>query len=54
MQNDEKIVNFQYWCEMCEHFEKPEEDLPCRDCLDEPVNVNSTKPILWEMKEELK
>ena len=49
--NGEKFVNFHYWCEKCKHFEKDEKDLPCRECLDEPVNQNSTKPVRWEEKE---
>lgn len=52
MQYDEKIVDFEKWCKLCKHLEKPEEDLPCRDCMDIPVNFNSTKPIKWEAKEK--
>lgn len=52
MEYDEKIIDFEKWCKLCKHQDEPEESLPCRDCLDVPVNVNSTKPVKWEAKEK--
>lgn len=49
--NGEKFVDFEAWCPKCKHEKTSEIDLPCRECLDEPVNQNSTKPVRWEEKE---
>ena len=49
MQDDAyKEVNFYEYCRTCEHFEKDAEEDPCCDCLAEPVNLNSHKPVNWE------
>lgn len=50
MENREKIVAFDIWCQKCKHREKKEEQEPCCDCLDEPVNIYSHRPVYWEEK----
>ena len=52
--NHEKIVKFDWWCIRCKHFEKDESEDPCYDCLADPTNFESTKPIKFEEKEGLK
>lgn len=47
-----KIVNYEKWCPLCLYFEKPESEDPCHDCLQEPVNTDSTKPVRWKEKSE--
>lgn len=42
-----KIVNFE-WCNKCKHKDKKEIEDPCYECLDEPANVNSRKPVYFE------
>ena len=44
----EKIVRFDIWCPKCKHRNKAENEAPCYDCLEEPVNIDSQKPIHWE------
>jgi hypothetical protein len=45
-----KEVYFDQYCKSCKHFDKMEEENPCNECLEEPVNVDSHKPIKWEEK----
>lgn len=51
MENKEKEVYFHEYCKLCKHFKKTEEEEPCCDCLEEPVNTNSHKPVYFEEKE---
>lgn len=44
IENHEHIVNFAY-CKFCEHKNNPEKDEPCADCLENPVNVESHRPV---------
>ena len=45
----DKIVDFE-WCRECENCDKlPSED-PCHECLNNPSNVHSTKPINFKQK----
>lgn len=46
--NTYKEVYFDEYCKTCEHFEKEAEEDPCYDCLSEPTNLNSHKPVKWE------
>lgn len=41
----QKIVEFVEYCHKCKHAETPENESPCWECLDEPVNEDSHKPI---------
>lgn len=43
-------VDFHQYCERCMHFDKEEWEDPCWECLENPVNVNSQKPIRYEEK----
>ena len=49
MEYEVKFVNFE-WCKSCKHKDKAEDEEPCRDCLDEPTNLHSEKPVKWEEK----
>ena len=49
----DKIVDFSY-CRQCEHQALlPSED-PCHDCLNNPSNTHSRRPIHYKKKEEKK
>lgn len=49
--NDElKIVHFDEYCKTCKHEKVDESEDPCHDCLDQPANSNSHKPVRWEEK----
>lgn len=51
MENIYKEVDFKTYCETCEHKDLEEKFDPCNDCLAEPMNVNSDKPIYWKEAE---
>lgn len=48
--NREKEVYFHQYCKTCKDKNTSEEDAPCRDCLAQPVNTDSHKPV--EYKED--
>ena len=48
MDNDYKEVYFHEWCVKCKHSNAEEDEDPCYDCLDEPVNLHSHKPLYFE------
>ena len=45
-----KEVECWKYCEKCKHYEVEDVKDPCNDCLDEPVNLHSTKPVYFEEK----
>ena len=48
----DREVRFDIWCQTCKNQKTPEEDDPCRECLNYPANQYSEKPINWEEKEK--
>lgn len=50
MEYEYKEVEFRKYCEKCKHYEVEDVKDPCNDCLDEPVNLHSTKPVYFEEK----
>lgn len=50
MEGDFKIVRFDEYCKKCKHKDKKEDETPCDECLDNPVNVDSHKPVKFEEK----
>lgn len=45
MENEQKIVDFDLWCNRCKHRKLDGGQDPCNECLNNPVNINSHKPI---------
>ena len=45
-----KEVRFDKYCESCKYKELKDILDPCNDCLDEPVNIDSEKPVYYEAK----
>lgn len=43
-------VDFNRYCKTCAHKDVKEKDDPCFDCLQEPMNQNSHKPVRYEEK----
>lgn len=50
MENSYKEVYFDQYCKTCEYSKTSESEDPCAECLSEPTNVNSHKPVKWEEK----
>lgn len=48
MEYNYKEVYYDQYCESCKHHSASEDESPCCDCLNEPVNTNSHKPVYWE------
>lgn len=47
-----KEVYFNEYCSQCYFSDKKEEDSPCDECLEEPVNLYSHKPVKFKKKIE--
>ena len=52
MESKKKIVDFKKYCETCKYKDVKEVKDPCNDCLDNPVNDDSKKPVCWEEVEK--
>lgn len=50
MDDNYKEVYFDKYCKTCENRDLTELDDPCFDCLDEPTNLNSHKPVKYKEK----
>lgn len=50
MEDTYKEVYFGEYCKTCEHETLAEDIDPCHDCLNNPVNVYSHKPVNWKEK----
>ena len=48
MNEEYKEVNFEKYCNTCTYKKLSENKDPCEECLDNPVNLNSSKPIKWD------
>lgn len=46
-----KEVHFHEYCESCVHKQLKDIEEPCNECLDNPVNLYSHKPVKYEEKE---
>lgn len=50
--NDERIVRFDLYCDTCEYRDNDETKDICNECLGNPVNIDSRKPINYKKKED--
>lgn len=50
MEDNYKEVYFDKYCKTCIHEKKEEHEEPCDECLNEPVNLYSHKPVCWDQK----
>ena len=51
MEDIYKEVYFDKYCETCKYENTPEKEDPCHECLNNPTNVHSQKPINFKEKE---
>lgn len=54
MNDSYKEVYFGQYCPTCVHCDKICHEEPCDECLSEPVNVYSHKPVKYVEKESKK
>lgn len=52
MEDIYKEVYFDQYCKTCKYEKTKEEDDPCDECMSEPVNLFSHKPVKWTKKGE--
>lgn len=52
MIGDKKEVYFDKYCKKCEYKNRPESANPCWDCLEEPANEDSHKPLYFKEASE--
>lgn len=45
-----KEVHFHEYCKKCKHEKLKETEEPCSECMDEPLNADSHKPVRYEKK----
>lgn len=45
-----KLVEFDKYCVSCKHKRVPQTEEPCNECLTNPVNEDSHRPVMWEEK----
>lgn len=50
MEDNIKEVRYDIYCKKCKHYKQEDWKEPCHDCLNQPWNVNSKKPIYFKEK----
>lgn len=50
MEYPDKEVYFNQYCRSCEYWNLEDADEPCNECLDNPTNLYSHKPVKWKEK----
>lgn len=45
---NEKEVRYDIYCKKCKYKDNPENTDPCWDCLTNPVNWHSKKPVYFK------
>lgn len=50
MVSNYKEVYYDQYCSKCEHANKKEEEEPCAECLNNPVNEWTHRPVKFEEK----
>lgn len=48
MEYDYKEVYFAQYCKTCKYKDVDDTKDPCNDCLSEPCNLHSHKPVKYE------
>lgn len=46
-----KEVYYHEYCKKCKHRNVANTDMPCDECLSEPLNWNTHRPVKYEEKE---
>lgn len=51
MELTDKEVFYYEYCSKCKYWPLNEDDEPCDECLNQPYNEHSHKPIMFKPKE---
>ena len=46
-----KEVHFHEYCKTCKNRKVSNTEEPCNECLSEPINLNTHRPVKYEKKE---
>lgn len=46
-----KEVYFDRYCKTCKHEKLKETEEPCEECISEPLNLNTHRPVKYKKKE---
>lgn len=46
-----KEVYYYEYCKSCKHRQVKNTDEPCDECLSEPLNLNTHRPVKYEKKD---
>lgn len=49
MQTETKIVDFDKYCPKCKYYKTEVVEEPCNECMHNPTNINSRKPVMFEV-----
>lgn len=52
MNNEFKEVRFDKYCKTCEYEKTKDVDDPCNECLENPANLHSQKPVNFKEKQD--
>ena len=52
MEYEYKEADLFKYCNLCKYKDKKDFEDPCNDCLAEPCNLHSRKPVNFEEKKE--
>ena len=52
MNEQYKIVFYHLYCDSCKYYELKDSEEPCNECLSNPTNLYSHKPIMYEGPKE--
>lgn len=50
MEYHDKEVVFHQYCPTCKYYALSGTEEPCNECLSNPINEDSHKPVKWEEK----
>lgn len=48
MNGETRFVDFALYCPKCKYWPKDEKEEPCNDCMSQPTNEYSAKPVCYE------
>ena len=46
--NEYREVDYAKYCKICKYADCPEHKDPCFECLDNPLNYCTDRPVNWE------
>lgn len=52
MEYENKLVEYERFCTKCKHEAVDANEEPCEECLSNPVNLHSHKPVKFEERDK--